>query len=279
VYGSRGGRNSGILTPLEQPNMHNDEIYGLSPAGENELRSSATALTPAEIDLLIRIDPTLTVGQLKSVLAPEAVAPFEAAFQKLRLAGLIERVQLDTFAMQLESALSNFAQAVNEDQREADAGVRSLQRAGFYLALARKQARTAPPPTGQPLTAVVVEDDPNLSKFVSSYLAFAGFAVRTAANRAEVLAQFRKPPVPNVVLLDVMLPDVNGFEVLASLRRHPAFRSVPIVMLTGKATREAVLQGLAGGADGYITKPFEPDALMAAVRTVLGLPEPVIRAP
>ncbi|QJW85673.1 response regulator transcription factor [Ramlibacter terrae] len=89
-----------------------------------------------------------------------------------------------------------------------------------------------------------------------------------------MLSEFRKPPVPNPVLLDVMLPDVDGFEVLASLRRHPAFGKVPIIMLTGKATREAVLQGLNGGADGYITKPFEPDALMTAVRTVLGMPEP-----
>jgi len=50
-------------------------------------------------------------------------------------------------------------------------------------------------------------------------------------------------------------------------------KDVPVIMLTGKATREAVLKGIAGGADGYITKPFEPDALLRAVRTVLGLPE------
>ncbi|RYY98620.1 MAG: response regulator [Comamonadaceae bacterium] len=150
--------------------------------------------------------------------------------------------------------------------------VRSLKRSGYYLAVARKHARTPDPVPGQPLTAVLVEDDANLAKFVSSYLAFGGFTVRTAANRADVLAEFRKPPVPNLVLLDVMLPDVDGFEVLGSLRRHPAFRNVPVIMLTGKATRESVLRGLYGGADGYVTKPFEPDALMAAVRTVLGLP-------
>jgi DNA-binding response OmpR family regulator len=117
---------------------------------------------------------------------------------------------------------------------------------------------------------VVVEDDPQLARFISSYLAFEAFTVRTAANREQVLAEFKKLPLPDLVLLDVVLPDADGFQILASLRKHPAFCKVPVIMLTGKATREAVLQGLAGGADGYITKPFEPDALMAAVRTVLG---------
>lgn len=252
--------------------MQNDEIYGLTPKGEQELRSSATTLSAAELDLLVRIDPTLAVAQLKAAVPADAAAGFEATLQRLRMLGLVAPVQLDTFAMQLEAELASFAQAV--EGAEADAGLRSLQRSGYFVEIARRPARAAPPQPGQPLAAVVVEDDPNLARFVSSYLAFGGFSVRTASNRAEVLAEFRKPPVPNLVILDVMLPDVDGFDVLGSLRRHPAFRNVPVIMLTGKATREAVLKGLAGGADGYITKPFEPDALMAAVRTVLGLPQP-----
>lgn len=248
--------------------MHNDEIYGLTPKGEAELHSSATTLSAAELELLIRIDTALSVGQLRSALPASAAAGFDPTLERLRMLGLVAPVQLDTFAMQLEEELANFSQVSN--QAEAEAGERSLRRSGYYVGIARK-GRAPTPAADQPLAAVLVEDDPNLSKFVSSYLKFGGFAVRTAANRAEVLDVFRKPPVPNVILLDVMLPDVDGFEVLASLRRHPAFRTVPIIMLTGKSTREAVLKGLSGGADGYITKPFEPDALMAAVRTVLGL--------
>jgi two-component system OmpR family response regulator len=73
------------------------------------------------------------------------------------------------------------------------------------------------------------------------------------------------------VLLDVLLPDVDGFEVLLKIRQHPSLRTMPVVMLTAKATRDAVLRGLAGGADGYITKPFEIEALIKAVKVVLGL--------
>jgi len=76
---------------------------------------------------------------------------------------------------------------------------------------------------------------------------------------------------PDLLLLDVGLGDVNGFDILGKVRHHPAFAGTAIVMLTGHATREAVLKGLAGGADGYITKPVEPDTLMKAIRAVLGV--------
>ena len=93
-----------------------------------------------------------------------------------------------------------------------------------------------------------------------------------AKNRDEIVTEFRRPPIPDLVLLDVVLPDANGFDVLARMRQHPALRNVPVVMLTSQATRDAVLKGLTGGADGYITKPFRVDALEKAVAAVLGLP-------
>jgi len=94
---------------------------------------------------------------------------------------------------------------------------------------------------------------------------------RLAANRAEILDAFRQPPLPDLVLLDVTLPDANGFDILAKMRQHPALKTVPVIMLTAEATREAVLKGLLAGADGYVTKPFEPEVLTTAVNAVLGL--------
>jgi two-component system, OmpR family, response regulator len=69
----------------------------------------------------------------------------------------------------------------------------------------------------------------------------------------------------------VMLPDISGFDILQRVRGHPALRHVPIIMITGKATREDVMRALAAGANGYITKPFEFDVLTAAIKAVLGL--------
>ena len=93
----------------------------------------------------------------------------------------------------------------------------------------------------------------------------------TAASRTEIVSGLRRQPSPDLVLLDVMLPDADGFNILLKMREHPVLKSVPVLMLTAKATRESVLRGLAGGANGYITKPFEPKALISAVRTVLGI--------
>jgi DNA-binding response OmpR family regulator len=77
--------------------------------------------------------------------------------------------------------------------------------------------------------------------------------------------------LPDVALRDVGLPDINGFDILARMRRHPQLKSIPVIMLTGQARREDVMRGLAGGADGYITKPFDRDVLLTGIRAVLGL--------
>ena len=249
--------------------MIDQAIFGLTAQGQDELRSGATTLGPRELELLVRVDGVLTVAQLRAGMAAVSPAEFNRALDVLQARWLIAPVVLDTFSFQLQAELDTFASAQGTD--EADAGVRSLKRSGYFVRIARKPAHpVAVKPAGQAKTAVVVEDDTHLAGFVSSYLGFEGFTTRVASNRQAVLEEFRKPPVPDLVLLDVVLPDVNGFEVLASLRRHPAFLRVPVIMLTGKATRESVLKGLAGGADGYVTKPFEPEALMNAVRTVLG---------
>ena len=100
-------------------------------------------------------------------------------------------------------------------------------------------------------------------------------------KRDDIQIALRLVPMPDLILLDVHLPDADGFDILARMRQHPVLKSMPVIMLTGETTREAVLKGLKGGADGYVTKPFEADVLVAAVKAVLGLtpapggPEPV----
>jgi two-component system OmpR family response regulator len=116
----------------------------------------------------------------------------------------------------------------------------------------------------------VVEDDPDLAKLLKTYLKLEGIETVVAANRAEVGEALRRPSVPDLVLLDVQLPDLDGFDVLLRIRAHPLLRLVPVIMLTGEATRAAVLKGLHGGADGYVTKPFQIDVVIKAVQTVLG---------
>jgi two-component system, OmpR family, response regulator len=256
--------------------MHPDEIYALTPLGESQLRSSGTSLTPVEIDVLVRFDGILTVGQLMAGLSAEGTRTFGTVFRDLRDRNLLALVEMDPFMLQWNAGMDQFARAVGP--AEADRGLASLQRSGFYVEIARERPSAQPAgrlPQGAPgkLTVLMVEDDAALARFTQMLLSLSGFEVRQAGNRAEVVAEIRRPPVPDLILLDVMLPDTDGFDILKRVRQHPALVNVPVIMLTGKATREAVIKGMSAGADGYITKPFEPEALMRAVRTVLGLPE------
>lgn len=251
--------------------MQGTEAYVLTTKGENELRGGLTMLSPAQIEILVRIDGVLTFAQIKAGMPEIPLEAFKSNFNKLLDLDLLSAAEADPFAGQFQFQPSKTA--LSQAEAEADSGAASLRNTGYYVGIARKRgpARTLAP--GEVRTALVVEDEPMLAKFIQSYLSFEGFVVRLAANRAEIVAGIRTPPIPDLILLDVMLPDTDGFDILLRLRQHPALKDVPVIMLTGKATREAVIKGLAGGADGYITKPFEIDALMRAVRTVVGLPE------
>ncbi len=250
--------------------VHDKDVYTLTTRGQEELRSGATSLSPAEIELLVRIDGSQTLSQLRAGMTPAASGVFTAAFMALQDKKLVMLAEVDPFTEQFNARMSDFA--ITQAEQEADSGAASLKKAGYYVRIARPRGPAKPREPGQARSAIVVDDEPMLAKFIQSYLIFEGFKVRVASNREEVVTELRKQPAPDLILLDVVLPDADGFDILLRLRQHPVLKDVPVIMLTGKATREAVLKGLAAGADGYVTKPFEADALMHVVRTVLGMP-------
>lgn len=248
--------------------MVDKDIYALTKLGEREVRGGETTASPQELDLLVRIDGVLTLEQIKAGMKPASAGDVDRTFRLLADKGWIAPRESDPFADQFSFKPSK--SALRNAEAEADAGAASLQKAGYFVRIARKGRQHE---EGRELSALVVEDDPHLAKFLQHYLQFEGFVVRIAGARAEIVAELRKAPPPDLVLLDVTLPDADGFDILLKMRAHPALQHVPVVMLTAKATREAVLQGLAAGAQGYVTKPFEADALLQAVRTVMGLPQ------
>jgi DNA-binding response OmpR family regulator len=102
-------------------------------------------------------------------------------------------------------------------------------------------------------------------------LAKSGFLTRFARNRGEINAEFNKPPLPDLVLLDVSLPDADGFQILERIRSNQKILKIPVIMMTGKSEVTDVARGLSLGADGYVTKPFKISGLVSAVNTVLGI--------
>ncbi len=113
---------------------------------------------------------------------------------------------------------------------------------------------------------LVVEDDLQTAGMVRLYLEHDGFAVEHVADGRRALARAAADPPPRLVLLDLMLPGVDGFAVCRALR---AASDVPIIVVTARAGEEDRLQGLELGADDYVTKPFSPRELVARVRAVL----------
>ena len=124
---------------------------------------------------------------------------------------------------------------------------------------------------GEPRQKVILEvDDNDAGRYaVARVLRAAGFDVREAATGEDALRMALERP--DLVLLDVNLPGTNGFEILAKMKQVPALKATPVIMTTAEATRPAVMKGLVGGADGYLTKPLKSENLLKGVRTVLGL--------
>jgi diguanylate cyclase (GGDEF)-like protein len=112
---------------------------------------------------------------------------------------------------------------------------------------------------------LVVDDDRNLRKIIQTNLELAGYDVTTAANGEEAL-HLLDSMQPDLIVLDVMMPMMDGYEVARRVRRHPTNTHVPIIMLTAKSEVEDKLAGFEAGADDYITKPFGPQELLARVK-------------
>lgn len=125
---------------------------------------------------------------------------------------------------------------------------------------------------------LVVDDEPNIVLSLEFLMKQAGFEVRTAAD-GEAALNVIAADRPDLVLLDVMMPRKNGYEVCQTIRAHPDWKDIYIVMLTAKGREVEREKGLALGANAYITKPFSTQEVVAQVRKLLseadsGSPEP-----
>src|SRR3989442_9753048 len=115
---------------------------------------------------------------------------------------------------------------------------------------------------------LVVEDEPDVRGLVVLHLERDGFRCRTATNGLDALRE-AKTAVPDLVVLDLMLPELDGLEVCRRLRSDTSTAAVPIIMLTAKSDEVDRVVGLEVGADDYVGKPFSPKELVARVRAVL----------
>jgi two-component system, OmpR family, phosphate regulon response regulator PhoB len=115
---------------------------------------------------------------------------------------------------------------------------------------------------------LVVEDEPDIAALIAYQLTREGFRVETASTGDQALTAVGRE-IPDLVVLDRMLPGLSGDEVLRSLRQEPATQGLPVLVLTAKREQEDRIQGLELGADDYLTKPFSPRELVLRVQSIL----------
>ena len=119
-----------------------------------------------------------------------------------------------------------------------------------------------------PTRILIVEDDPDIAELVARYLDKAGFITDRTASGREALKMIAAKP-PELLVLDLMLPHVDGLEICRVVRADEATAAIPIIMLTARAEESARIVGLELGADDYLAKPFSPNELVARVRALL----------
>ena len=119
-----------------------------------------------------------------------------------------------------------------------------------------------------PKKILAVDDERHIVRLVEVNLQRAGYEVVTAYDGKEALEKV-KSENPDLVVLDVMMPYMDGFEVLQNLKKNPATRDIPVIMLTAKAQDADVFRGWQSGVDCYLTKPFNPRELTAFVKRIL----------
>ncbi|MES1023749.1 response regulator transcription factor [Gloeocapsa sp. BRSZ] len=119
-----------------------------------------------------------------------------------------------------------------------------------------------------PLTLLVVDDDLGTRLSISDYLEMSGYSVLTAADGQEALAMVETYH-PHLMVTDIVMPRMNGYELVRHVRQHPKFRLLPVIFLTARNKTEERIAGYQSGADLYLPKPFELNELGAAIRNLL----------
>ncbi len=115
---------------------------------------------------------------------------------------------------------------------------------------------------------LVVDDEPEITEIVESFLTDAGYKVSVANSGAEAIKR-AKEFQPNVILLDIMMPGVDGYDVCQQIKKEPAFANTPVIFLTGKDREDDMGRSFKAGGDMYIKKPFSCERLLEIINIVL----------
>ena len=147
-------------------------------------------------------------------------------------------------------------------------GSNALDTAGYHVTITQREPKPRRPDSRR--TILIIDDDESVRMVLEHYLGEDGYATRSAGNRPQILLALQTPPLPDLILLDVEMPDADGFDLLEKFHQSKVVGNIPVVMLTARCNRKDIMKGLTLGAAGYITKPAKLTAINDALRALLG---------
>ena len=254
-------------------------IFTPTDKGKAELKAGSTKLSTVALELMVMFDgrsPMSAIAKRVTGARPGEISDTVGTLLRDKFIDIVRpgNAPQEDFGSFFEVPIDAMPDSVSTKFRdEAEKGLMSLDRTGYYVGVAQQAAAKKTPSNGSKYSVLVIEDNAPFITAVKMLLKLEGYEPRVASSRDEIVAALRSQPSPDVILLDVTLPGTDGYDVLARLQQHPALRAIPVIMLTAQSSRRDVLRALSAGASGYITKPFEHDALVKGLRAVLGLTE------
>jgi len=252
--------------------------YRLTDKARTETASEGGRLRPSLRKLLEGVGDGATFEEVWCTVPQVGEAKLREVLQKLVSGGYLEAVYHNVTESDLDIT-RYFTRPVVEptiyQRQQAEQatimGMRSLKQSGYYVHILNRSDRRAAPHSGGKFNVLIIDGDERNTLVVARALLLAGIDTRAAKRRDEIVAELARQPPVDVIAMDVVLPDVIGLELLGRLRQHPFFKTVPVIVMTARAQHEDVVAALAYGANGYMTKPFKPEALLDSVKAVLGL--------
>ena len=261
--------------------MSEKVVYIQTAKGREELTALPGNLGPNLKALLGMFDGITTVEELQRKLDKVPLDRLLAALHALVQDGYLEPAPSATtiaapsddldFASFLNRPTPTPTAAQRQQAEQATlTSMRSLKQAGYFVNIISRSGKPIPPRSGNQYSILIIDGDQANALVLARALVVAQFDVRSASREHEIMAELSKAP-PDLILMDVVLPDLVGIEVLAKLREHPVFKSVPVIVVTAQAQHDDVVAALVYGANGFMTKPVQPDALLDGVKSILGI--------
>lgn len=236
-------------------------MWGITPAGRQAWESEDAAIPSDYRKLLWMMDVQGDARAIHELLRAYPEQLVRDWLRELQSLGFIENSSRHAVDRTLPIEVSELARAA------ADRAAAILDASGSYLA--ENRLRPAKAKSREQTVILIVEDDPDQLALADLRVSMAGYQVRTAESVQGLVRALGDQGPPDLVLLDVELPDGNGFDVLAKMRRSRTYAKLPIVMLTAKREPADIATGLALGADGYVTKPYSKNIVVGVVSGVL----------